>query len=255
MDAANGGGHARQRAADMRRDSRWRRFGPLLVLVILVGVGQMVRMWVTEEWARRIQAEDRGVEIAQAVFLGGAGLLCLVAMVCCRAGYWWWVGPAFICFFMCWREVEVDDRYLGEHAFSWKYLIEAATPLEERLLLGVPSVGLALLVLVTCLVNVRPLLRTLRRRDLRVGVHLFALGVGFYLLAQVYDRAWGWVKAYSFYLPGFGGHRDDFWEEWFELIGAVAILMGVFDNFRRRDTIAAAPPPDAPAAAEETPPP
>ncbi len=237
----------------MGKDSRWCWTVPFLILLVMLGAGEVIRTLVAEETARRIQAEDRLVEIAQAVLLGGAAVLCLVAMVRRRAGYWWWVGPAFICLFMCWREVEVDDRYLGNHAFSWKYLFEAATPLPERLLLGIPSVGLALLVLAICLVNVRPLLRTLRRRDLRVGLLLFAAGLGLYLLAQVYDRAWGWVKAYSFYLPGFGCHRDDFWEEWLELMGAAAILMGVLDYFRRRKAIAAAPPTDTPAAAEETP--
>jgi len=237
----------------MGRDSRWCWTAPVLILLVMLGVGEAIRMLVAEETARRIQAEDRAIEIAQAVLLGGAGVLCLVAMVRRRAGYWWWVGPAFICLFMCWREVEVDDRYLGEHAFSWKYLFEATTPLPERLLLGIPSVGLSLAVLVVCLAKARRIIETLKRRDLRVGVLLFAAGLGLYMLAQAYDRAWGWSQKYSLYLPGFHGHRDDFWEEWFELIGAAAILMGVLNHFRRRAGVGAAPPTDTPVAAEETP--
>lgn len=237
----------------MGRDSRWCWIAPVLILLVMLGVGEAVRTLVAEETARRIQAEDRLVEVAQAVLLGGAGVLCLVAMVRRRATYWWWVGPAFICLFMCWREVEIDGRYLRYHAFSWKYLVDSRLSIYVRLLLGIPSVGLALLVLAICLVNVRPLLRTLRRCDLRVGVHLFALGVGLYLVAQGYDRAWGWAQHYGVHLPGFAGHRDDFWEEWFELMGAAAILMGVLDHFRRRDAIGAAPPADTPAAAEEMP--
>ena len=211
----------------------------------------LVRCLVPCDPAVSDQVESRPVEIAQAVILGVACVLCLVAMVRGGAGWSWWVGPAFICFFMCWREAEIDGRYLRYHAFSWKYLVDSRLSIYMRLLMGIPSLATALAVVVICMVRARRLLALLRRRELRVGIWLFAAGLGFYLVAQGYDRAWGWAQHYGVHLPGFAGHRDDFWEEWFELIGAAAILMGVLNHFRRRAAIGAAPPPDTPAAAEE----
>jgi len=218
--------------------------------MLLAGVA--IRWLVDAETLGAVQAEDRLIETGQAVLLGVGCLLCLWAMVRGRAGYWWWVAPAFICLFMCWREIELDQRYFRVHAFSWKYLADGRTPVSERLLLGIPSLGLSLVVLVVCLANARRIVATARRRDLRVGVWLFVVGLGLYLVAAGYDRAWGWEQDYGLYLPGFRGHRDDFWEEWLELKGAVAVLMGVLDHFRRRKSVGAAPPGTS-VAAEEAP--
>lgn len=183
--------------------------------------------------------------------------MCLWAILCRggrRGGYGWWVAPAFICFFMCWREIELDQRYFRVHAFSWKYLLDGRTTIPERLLLGVPSLGISLVVLVVCLANARQIMATVKRRDLRVGVMLFAAGLGLYVVSQGYDRAWGWEQDYGLHLPGFRGHRDDFWEEWLELAGAASIFMGVLDHFRRRRMVEGATEcPKSPSAAEGRP--
>jgi hypothetical protein len=174
-------------------------------------------------------------QVLQAVLLGLGFVLCAWALA--RAGraggdWHWWVAPAFICFFMCWRETEIDEILWGENAFSWKYLWGDGEdlPVRIRWLLGVPSIALALTVLVICAGRARLLLATLRRRDLRIGVLLFVGGIGLYLVGQVYDK-------YADHLPGIRVHRDDYWEEMIELAGAAAVLMGVLDGLVRRPII------------------
>lgn len=206
----------------------------------------------------RPSGESELLEICQSIMLGAALLLCISALTRSgprRAEFYWWVVPGFICLFMFWREIEFEDHFIDAHAFSWKYLFDDELPLAGRLLLGIPTLTLSLTVLVVCLRHVRLLLTTIRRRDLRIGTLLFLAGLGFYLVAQVYDRAYGLATEHGIMLPGFLGHRDDFWEEATELAGAMAVLLGVIDHFIRRPIVAgtlaeALPVPAAVPAAE-----
>jgi len=235
------------------------------ILLGMLAAGVPVRAVASYETTRWLSIEDGVFEMAQAGLLVLATVLCMTAMVKGRGGEWrWWVVPTFICFFMAWREIELDNRYLGENAFSWKYLLgyEPVAPW-ARVVMGVPSVGLSLLVLIHGVRHGRALARTIRRRRLRHGVVLFLAGIGLYLAAQVYDRAWGFVEDYGIFLPGFRAHRDTYWEELLELAGAVAVAMAVIRHFRLRPLMAEAragrsPPenrsaaPVPPSASEES---
>lgn len=229
-----------------RRPARW--LVPLCVLAGWFAVAAVIRIRHlgasgAPALAVGSQVENRFVEIAQAALLGLACVLCLWAMV--RGGrrnadFTWWIAPAFICFFMFWREIEIDERYFHAHAFSWNYLISSShhdTAWTDRLILAVPSIFLTLVVAVLCLRHARLLLPSLTRRDLRVGLFLLAAGLALYLVAQVYDRGHGLLARHGISLPGFVSHRDDFWEETLELAGALAIFMGILDLVRRRPII------------------
>ena len=127
-----------------------------MVLFTILAVAAAVRLSAPPDEPVDFK-ESSPVEIAQAVLHGLACLLCVVAMVRSgrrRADFYWWVAPAFIAFFMFWREAEIDSDLLGlgENAFTWKYLFEGHMPIWKRLVLGVPSTSLAILVLVVCLV-------------------------------------------------------------------------------------------------------
>jgi len=228
----------------LRRDKprAIRRIVPLSILAAILVVAAAVRLSAPPDEPMDFK-ESSPIEISQAVLHGLACLLCLTAMVRSgrrRADFYWWVAPAFITFFMFWREAEIDSDLLGlgENAFTWKYLFEGHMPIWKRLVLGIPSTALALTTLVVCLRHLRLLLETVRRPHVRVTVGLFLLGIGLYAVAQVYDRAWYLLHEYGWDLWGVRGHRDDFWEEVLELAGAAAILMGVLDAFLHRPIIA-----------------
>jgi len=219
-----------------------RRVVPLSILAVILLVATAVRLSAPPDEPMDFK-ESSAVEIAQAVLHGLACLLCVVAMLGSgrrRADCYWWVAPAFITFFMFWREAEIDSDILGlgENAFTWKYLFEGHMPIWKRLVLGIPSTALALTTLVVCLRHLRLLLETVKRPHVRVSVGLFLLGIGLYAVAQVYDRAWYLLTEYGWDLWGVRAHRDDFWEEILELAGAAAILMSVVDAFLHRPIIA-----------------
>ena len=225
---------------DKPRSARW--VVPLSILAAILLVAGAARLSTPPDEPTDFQ-ESSPIEIAQAVLHGLACLLCLAAMVRSgrrQADFYWWVAPAFITFFMFWREAEIDSDILGlgENAFTWKYLFEGHMSIWKRLVLGIPSTALAITTLVVCLRHLRMLLETVKRPHVRVTVTLFLLGIGLYALAQVYDRSWylmherGWNL-----LWGIRAHRDDFWEETLELAGASAILMAVFDAFVHRPII------------------
>jgi len=234
---------------DKPRAVRWAV--PLAIVSAIFLVATAVRFLFTPEQPTDFK-ESSPIEIAQAVLHGLACLLCLVAMVRSgrrQADFYWWVAPAFITFFMFWREAEIDSDWLGlgENAFTWKYLFEGHMPIWKRLVLGVPSTALAITTLVVCLRHLRLLVETVRRPHVRVTVGLFLLGIGLYALAQFYDKAAYLLEEYEWDLWGVRAHRDDFWEETMELAGAAAILLGVLDAFLHRPII---PGPLAKAEAE-----
>lgn len=226
------------------RSSRLRWAVPSLIVLGIFAVAVFLRVRMGPD-AMRDFKEDSLPEIGQAVFLGLGCVLCLWAMMRSgrkRADFYWWITPAFISFFMFWREAEIDSDWLGlgENAFTWKYLFEGHMPIWKRLVLGIPSTSLAIGVLVVCLKRVKLLVAALKRREVSVGVLLFAVGIGLYLVAQVLDRANYLLREYGFRIWGVRAHRDDFWEEFLELAGAAAILMGVLDHFRHRPVISGA---------------
>jgi hypothetical protein len=234
---------------DRPRTARW--VVPLALLAAIFLVATAVRFLVTPEQPTDFK-ESSPIEIAQAVLHGLACLLCLAAMVRSgrrQADFYWWVAPAFITFFMFWREAEIDSDLLGlgENAFTWKYLFEGHMPIWKRLVLGIPSTALAITVLVVCLRHLRLLVETVGKPHVRVTVTLFALGIGLYALAQFYDKAAYLLEEHEWDLWGVRAYRDDFWEETMELAGAAAILMSVFDAFVHRPII---PGPLAKAEAE-----
>ncbi len=221
------------------RAARW--VVPLSILAGILLVATAVRFLVTPEQPTDFK-ESSPVEIAQAAFHALSCLLCLAAMVRSgrrQADFYWWVAPAFITFFMFWREAEIDSDWLGlgENAFTWKYLFEGHMPIWKRLLLGIPSTALAITTLVVCLRHLPLLLETVRRPHVRVTVVLFLVGIGLYALAQFYDRAGYLLDEYGWDLCGVRAYRDDFWEETLELAGAAALLMSVFDAFIHRPII------------------
>ena len=225
--------------------SRWlpwiRGAIPWAILGAIFAVAGYARRCVLPEGPHDFK-EHSLVELLQAAFLGAGCLVCLVAMARSgrrQADFYWWVAPAFICFFMFWREAEIDSDHLGmgENAFTWKYLFEGHMPIWKRLVLGVPSVSLALTVLVTCLKRLNLLLAALRRARVWSGSALFVAGIGLYLVAQVLDRANYLFHDFGISLWCVRMHRDDFWEEIVELAGAAAILMGVVESFLRRPLI------------------
>ncbi|MFO8012734.1 MAG: hypothetical protein R6X20_05440 [Phycisphaerae bacterium] len=234
---------------DKPRTVRW--IVPLSMLAAIFLVATGVRFLATPEQPTDFK-ESSPVEIAQAVLHALACLLCVAAMVRSgrrQADFYWWVAPAFITFFMFWREAEIDSDLLGlgENAFTWKYLFEGHMPIWKRLVLGIPSTALAITTLVVCLRHLPLLVETAKKPHVRVTLALFALGIGLYALAQVYDKAAYLQEEYGWDLCGVRAYRDDFWEETMELAGAAAILMSVLDAFRHRPII---PGPVAKAEAE-----
>ena len=234
---------------DKPRPVRW--VVPLSILAAIFLVATAVRFLVTPEQPTDFK-ESSPIEIAQAVLHALACLLCVTAMVRSgrrQADFYWWVAPAFVTFFMFWREAEIDSDLLGlgENAFTWKYLFEGDMPIWKRLVLGIPSTALAITVLVVCLRHLPLLVETVKRPHVRVTVILFALGIGLYALAQFYDRAAYLLEEHEWDLWGVRAYRDDFWEETMELAGAAAILSSVFDAFLHRPII---PGPLAKAEAE-----
>jgi len=231
--------HAPALVREKASPARW--LVPAMVLFTILAVAAAVRLSAPPDEPVDFK-ESSPVEIAQAVLHGLACLLCVVAMVRSgrrRADFYWWVAPAFIAFFMFWREAEIDSDLLGlgENAFTWKYLFEGHMPIWKRLVLGIPSTALAITTLVVCLRRLGLLLATVGRPHVRVTLVLFLLGIGLYAVAQVYDRAWYLLQEYEWDLWGVRGHRDDFWEEVLELAGAAAIAMSVFDAFLHRPII------------------
>jgi len=224
---------------DKPRAARW--IVPLAILTAILLVAGALRFSAPPEEPTDFK-ESSPIEIAQAVLHGLSCLLCLTAMVRSgrrQADFYWWVAPAFVTFFMFWREAEIDSDLLGlgENAFTWKYLFEGHMPIWKRLLLGIPSTALALTTLVVCLRHLQLLGETLKRPHVRITVTLFALGIGLYALAQFYDKAWYLLQEHGWNLWGVRAHRDDFWEETMELAGAAALLMSVFDAFVHRPII------------------
>jgi len=223
------------------RSSRLRWAVPSLIVLGIFAVAVFLRVRMGPDAIRDFK-EDSLPEIGQAALLGLGCMLCLWAMIRSgrrRADFYWWIAPAFISFFMFWREAEIDSDWLGlgENAFTWKYLFEGHMPIWKRLVLGIPSTSLAIGVLVVCLKRVKLLAAALKRREVSVGVLLFAAGIGLYLVAQVFDRARYLLEEYGIEVWGVRAHRDDFWEEFLELAGAAAVFMGVLDHFRRRPVI------------------
>lgn len=228
-------------AAEAQTESPLRWLAPLAILVAIFLVAMAVRWSVPPDQPTDFK-ESSPIEIAQAVLHGLACLLCLAAMIHIgrrQADFYWWVAPAFIAFFMFWREAELDSDLmgLGENAFTWKYLFEGHMPIWKRLVLGVPSITLALTVLHVCRKHAPLLLKTAERRHVRASVAFFVLGIGLYALAQVYDRAYYLFHDHGISVWGVRAHRDDFWEEVLELAGAAAIFMAVVEAFRRRPII------------------
>jgi len=224
-----------------RPESPLRWLVPLAVLGAIFLVATAVRMSAPPDATVDFK-EESPIEIAQAALHGLACGLCLAAMIRSgrrQADFYWWVAPAFITFFMFWREAEIDSDWLGlgENAFTWKYLFEGHMPIWKRVVLGVPSITLALVVLHVCRKRARLLLKTVKCRHVRASVAFFVLGIGLYALAQVYDRAHYLLDDYGVALWGVRAHRDDFWEEVLELAGAAAIFMAVVEAFRRRPII------------------
>jgi len=227
--------------AQCRPGSPLRWLVPLAILVAIFLVATAARWNVPPDQPTDFK-ESSPIEIAQAALHGLACGLCLAAMIRSgrrQADFYWWVAPAFITFFMFWREAEIDSDWigLGENAFTWKYLFEGRMPIWKRLVLGVPSVTLALTVLHVCRKHARLLLKTAERRHVRASVAFFALGIGLYAVAQVYDRANYLLDDYGIAIWGVRAYRDDFWEEVLELAGAAAIFMAVVEAFRRRPII------------------
>jgi len=224
---------------DKATPTRW--MVPFTVPVAILFAAWAVRLTMPADMSIDFK-ESSLIEIGQATLHGLACLLCVVTLLRNghrRADFYWWVAPAFITFFMFWREAEIDSDLLGlgENAFSWKYLFEGHMPIWKRLVLGIPSTALALTVLHVCRKHARLLLKTVERRHVRVSVALFALGIGLYAVAQVYDRAWYLMHEYGWNLWGVRAHRDDFWEESLELAGAAAILLSVIDAVWHRPII------------------
>ncbi len=221
-----------------RASSSWRWAVPLGVILWLAVSSAVARLlvypaagWDYSEWD--------APQIAQALFLAagcGLGVAAMVASGTRRADFYWWVLSAFICFFMLWREIELDEALLGAHAFSWKYLWggRGNLPWANRLVLGVPSLALAAAVAWTVLRHGRLLVATARRPEVRVGLVLFVAGVVLYGIAQGCDKALGLAERHDVHVPGFRGGRDDFWEETIELAGAMCIFLGVLDTFLHR---------------------
>jgi hypothetical protein len=215
---------------------------PAAIAAAVLVAASFVRAYVGDAAIERLWDEDRPVELAQAALLGAAMLLSVYVMVRNgprRAEFPWWLMPAFITFFMCWRELDLDSRTLGENAFSWKYLWGGGRdlPIRNRLILGIPSLALAGTVGALLARDIRLLWRTVWRKDLRPGIATFLAGIGIYLLAQLYDKAGKLQQEHGLWLPGFEGHRDDFWEEALELAGAALIFMAVLGHFLRRPLV------------------
>jgi len=214
---------------------------PFVVPAAILFVAFAIRQTMPADMATDF-TESSLIEITQATLHGVACLLCVIALVRSgrqKADFYWWVAPAFITFFMFWREAGIDSDILGlgENAFSWKYIFEGHMPIWKRLVLGIPSITLALTTLHVCRKHIRLLLKTVERRHVRLSVALFALGIGLYAVAQVYDRAWYFGREFGWNVWGFRAHRDDFWEECLELAGASAILLSVVDAVWHRPII------------------
>lgn len=134
----------------------------------------------------------------------------------------------FLVLFLTLREIEVEHHLWRVHAFSWKYLVRPDVPLGVKLGLGIPSMALALAVLLYLLSQAPLRMRPILGRWRAPSLQLLAVGIGVLTVSQLWDKS-SWL-AHSFGLTAFrSSARDPAPEEILELIGELLLLFCVVE--------------------------
>ena len=216
------------------RSDRW--LGTAYVAVLLVSAALGVYVYQTPlRW--RIVLEDGVIETLSVLAYVGA-------VACCVAALWrssqdplgatWWPVLLALCLFCAYRELSPEPESLRLHAFSWKYVLNRDYDLGVRALMLISSAGLIAAVAAHVIRRRDRLVEVMRRDGLRLPEVLILAGLALLAVAQLWDK-----------LPATGQFDPpEYAEEWFEAIGALAILLGVADRYRRwrRDRLGPARP-------------
>lgn len=205
------------------RSDRWCGLVCLVVLMA-VTVGAVLAYHTPRRW--RVVEEDGLIETLSALCYLAAAAWCVAALWRSRhdpLGAGWWPVLLGLCLFCAYREVGPEPDALRLHAFSWKYLFDAQYDLGVRVFLFLASAGLVVAVGAHVVRSRARLAQIVRRDGVGWPGALVIGGLALLAGAQLWDKFPQLQQL----------DPTEYAEEWIEGIGALAILLGVAQRYRR----------------------
>lgn len=198
----------------------------MLYMAVFVGcvLGALVLgMFNPDEW---LNMQEYGLfQNIQASVLGGAFGLSLLRLFRSEGDErTFWIFFVAFAFFFFWRELDLDQEFFEDRMFSWAYLFRDSVPVKNKIILGVPSITLALVWTSHLVWQAPTIVHTVWQRLQTATVVWGGLTLTCFGLAQIWDkttalqRDWG-IQIYD------RATKDPYVEEAFELLGGVAFLI------------------------------
>ncbi len=198
--------------------------------------GGVDRVWLTDE-SGPIQSAQAGVLVVAFVLL----LVPLLreGLKAPEAGIG--VGLVFVALFLAWREIELDGRLWGVHAFSFKYLWGGdehegqPIPWAVRLGLGVPALTLCVLTVSVLVAKFDFAWASVTKRWPRSLFWLLVVAFGLLVLSQGWDKAGTLAKNLGVTIFEHEA-RDPIAEEILELAGEMLVMFFAWEYVQWRRT-------------------
>ncbi len=198
--------------------------GPQLSVFVGCGVVTLVLgLLGAEEW---LSMQEYGLfQNVQAVLLGWAFALSLLSLWRAEGQTrTFWVFVLGFAFFFFWRELDLDQEFFEDRMFSWAYLFRDSVPLTNKVILGLPSLGLSLAWGGYMVWRGPTLVAMLRRYNQTPSVVWGGLTLVCFGLAQIWDKATAFQRDWGIQIYD-RATKDPYIEEAFELLGAVAFVL------------------------------
>lgn len=135
-----------------------------------------------------------------------------------------WIFFVAFAFFFFWRELDLDQEFFEDRMFSWAYLFRDSVPVKNKIILGVPSMTLALGWVGHLVWQAPTIMRTVWQRIHAATVLWGGLTLACFGLAQIWDKTTAFQRDWGIQIYD-RATKDPYVEEAFELLGAVAFLL------------------------------
>lgn len=151
------------------------------------------------------------------------------------------VGLAFLALFLAWREIEIDGRLWGVHAFSFKYLWGGdehegqPIPWAVRLGLGVPTLSLCVATAAVLVIKFDFAWASVTKRWPRALFWLLVVAFGLLAISQGWDKAGTLAKNLGITVFEHEA-RDPIAEEILELAGEMLVMFFAWEYVQWRRT-------------------